>query len=68
MPDYKLDRTAFSINTFEEADALNVYGKDVSYTERLRQAYYLISKAYGFYIDNPPIMDKTYFSSRKFCD
>ncbi len=65
MADYKFDRTAFRIMTFEEADAANVYDKDISYSERLRQAYYLISQAYGFTIDNPPKMDKACFSKRK---
>jgi hypothetical protein len=66
MADYKLDKTAFRMMTFEEADATNSFGKHVSYSERLRQAYYLISQAYGFSIDNEPKMDKAYFSSRKF--
>jgi len=68
MADYKLDKTAFRINTLEEADASNVFNKNVSYAERLRQAYYLISKAYGFSMNNQPKMDKGYFSSRKLCN
>ena len=65
MADYKFDRTAFRVLTFEEADAANVYNKNVSYSERLRQAYYLISQAYGFTMDNQPKIDKACFSSRK---
>ncbi|MGO4291197.1 hypothetical protein [Chitinophaga sp. RAB17] len=65
MADFKLDRTAFKIRTFEEADAANVFGKDVPYTERLRQAYYLISQAYGFSMSDQPKLDRKYFSSRK---
>ena len=65
MADYKLDRTAFRMMTFKEADAKNVYDKNVSYSERLRQAYYLISQAYGFSMDDQPKMDKACFSSRK---
>jgi hypothetical protein len=61
----KFDKTAFKVMTFEEADAANVYNKNVSYSERLRQAYYLISQAYGFTMDNQPKIDKTCFSSRK---
>jgi hypothetical protein len=65
MADYKFDRTAFRVMTFEEADAANVYNKNVSYSERLRQAYYLISQAYGFTMDNQPKIDKACFSSWK---
>jgi hypothetical protein len=65
MADYKFDRTAFKMMTFEEADAANVYSKNTSYSERLRQAYYLISMAYGFSMDNQPKIDKACFSSRK---
>lgn len=65
MSDYRFDRTAFKIQSFKEADMANVYGKDVSYPERLRQAYYLISQAYGFSMSNPPKLDRQAFSSRK---
>jgi hypothetical protein len=62
MPEYKFDRGAFRMISFQESDATNKFGKDVSYAERLRQAYYLISQAYGFSISNPPKLDRTYFS------
>ncbi|MDR3681905.1 MAG: hypothetical protein P4L41_18185 [Flavipsychrobacter sp.] len=65
MSDYKLDRTAFKMMTFEEADAQNIFDKETPLAERLRQVYFLTSQAYGFPIDNPPKMDKTVFSSRK---
>jgi hypothetical protein len=65
MADFKLDRTAFKISTFEEADAANIFGKEVPYIERLRQAYYLISQAYGFSMTNQPKLDRKYFTSRK---
>ena len=61
MKEYKLDRTAFKMMTFEEAEMENIYKPDVPYTERLRQVYYLISIAYEFDMDNPPKMDKTVF-------
>ena len=66
MSDYKFDRTAFKMQTFEEADRGNVFDKTVSPSERLRQAYVLILQAYGFTADNEPKMDKTIFSCRKF--
>ncbi|MBO9573146.1 MAG: hypothetical protein J7497_13225, partial [Chitinophagaceae bacterium] len=65
MSDYKFDRNAFRMMTFKEADASNKFGKEVSYAERLRQAYFLISQAYGFSFQNPPKLDRTCFSSRK---
>jgi hypothetical protein len=65
MPDYKFDRTVFKIRSFKEADAASVFDKHVSYTERLSQAYYLISQAYGFSMSDQPRLDKDYFSSRK---
>ena len=65
MADFKFDRTAFKMMTFKEADATNVFDKSVPYQERLRQAYYLISQVYGFSMKNQPILDRTYFSSRK---
>jgi hypothetical protein len=65
MADYKFDRNSFRILTFREADASNKFSKDTPYAERLRQAYYLISQAYGFSMSNQPRMDKNFFSSRK---
>lgn len=65
MADFKFDRTAFKMMTFKEADNANVFDKNVSYEERLRQAYYLISQAYGFTMDSQPKLDKGYFISRK---
>lgn len=60
MDSYKFDRTAFKIKTFAESDADNV-DLSLSLDESVRQAWYLISKAYGFDVSNPPRMDKTIF-------
>lgn len=68
MKDFKFDRTAFKMMTFKEADAANIFEKSVSYAERLRQAYYLISQAYGFSMNAQPRLDKACFSSRKMND
>jgi hypothetical protein len=65
MKEYKLDRTVFKMMTFKEADRRNVFDKNVSYSQRLEEAYYLILKAYGFSMDSQPRLDRTYFSSRK---
>jgi hypothetical protein len=65
MSDYKFDRTAFKIQTLKEADKSNVFDKNVSYSERLRQAYYLISQAYEFSMADQPRLDRSYFACRK---
>lgn len=66
MSDYKFDRAAFKMQTFKEADKSNVFDKNVSYSERLRQSYYLISLAYGFSMSEQPRLDRNLFSYRKF--
>jgi len=66
MSEYKFDRNAFKMQTFQEAELDNIYDASVSYIERLQQAYYLISQAYCFSLSDPPTFDKTCFSSRKF--
>jgi hypothetical protein len=68
MSDYKFDRTIFKMETLEEADRTNIFEKSVTYSERLRQAYFLISKAYGFSMSDQPKLDRSHCSSRKFND
>ncbi|MBL7741694.1 MAG: hypothetical protein JNK14_20920, partial [Chitinophagaceae bacterium] len=54
-----MDKTAFKIQTFEEADdAMRDYS-NFSLKERLRIYWHLTSIAYKFDLDNPPRMDKT---------
>jgi hypothetical protein len=65
MSDYKFDRTSFRMQTFGEADKANVFDKNVPYPERLRQAYFIISQAYGFSMADQPKLDRNHFSSRK---
>jgi hypothetical protein len=65
MKEYRLDKTVFKAQTFEEADMANVYGPEVSFAERFRRAYYLISHAYRFSREDPPKLDRTIYSSRK---
>lgn len=64
MESYRFNRTVFKIKTFAESDADNV-DLTLSLAERVSQAWYLTSKAYGFDVNNPPRMDKTVFSYRK---
>lgn len=62
---YRMDKTAFKIQTVEEADdAMRDYSNH-SIQERLRIYWYLTSIAYKFDLDNPPRMDKTVFSMKK---
>jgi len=65
MSEYRFDRSLFKIQTFKEADRANIFDKSVPYTERLRQAYYLISQAYGFSMSDQPRLDRSCFSCRK---
>ncbi len=62
---YKLDRTAFKAQTFQEADNNVEYWKSKPYEERLKAAWYLISCAYNLPLDHPPRLDKTVFAFRK---
>jgi len=65
MTKYRLDKTFGRVQTFWEADNNRDYWLKKDTKERLRAAWYLISCAYGFKLDNPPRMDKTVFSTRK---
>ncbi len=60
---YRMDKTAFKVQTFEEAD--NHYGdwEKKSYSERLDAAFYLISRAFG--VQPSTKLDRTIFSKRK---
>jgi hypothetical protein len=51
--------------TFREAENRNIFDKNVPYSQRLQEAYYLISQAYGFSMDDQPKLDRTHFSTRK---
>lgn len=63
--DFRLDKTAFRAQSYKEADNNLDHWKNKSYSERLEAAWYLISCAYNFPIDNPPKLDKSLFSTRK---
>ena len=62
---YKLNRSAFKINSFEEADNNCSYWMKKTPQERFAAAWYLISCAWNFDINNPPQLDRTLFSMRK---
>ena len=62
---YRMDKTAFKVQTFEEADDVMRDYSSYSMQERLRIYWYLTSIAYKFDLDNPPRMDKTVFRTKK---
>lgn len=61
---YKLDRTAFKAQSFEEADNQVNYWLQQPPAERLRAATYLIYSAWNLDPDNPPRLDREAFSMR----
>lgn len=65
MADYRFDRSSFRMMSFQQADKANVFDKSISYSERLRQAYFLIAQAYGFSMTEQPRLDRNIFSCRK---
>ena len=65
MSEYRLDRTAFKIQTVDEAVKNQAaYYRSLTWQERMRIANYLNSIAYNYPENDPPRMDKTYFTVR----
>ena len=65
MSTYRLDRTAFKMQTAEEAvKSQAAYYKSLTWQERMRIANYLNSVAYNYPENEPPRMDKTAFKMR----
>jgi hypothetical protein len=62
---FRLDRTKFKAHSFDSASHQRKFWMQKPVTYRLQAAYYLISIAYGFDLNNPPRLDRTAFSSRK---
>lgn len=62
---YRLDRTAFQIQTYQQADNTRYYWLQKTPAERFRAAWYLICSAYGIDPANPPRLDRQLFSMRK---
>lgn len=61
---YRLDRTAFKINTFEEAADQVSYWKTKTTQERLAAAWYLTCQAYNLDPEAEHRLDRTVFSMR----
>ncbi len=62
---FRLDKTVFSKTSFQEADNRREYWLSKTPTERIHAAIYLQSIVFGFDPENPPRMDKTFFTKRK---
>lgn len=60
---YRLDRTAFSTQTLDEANNHYGFWKNKPLKERLNAAFYLISQTYNVGIETR--LDKTVFTKRK---
>lgn len=62
---YRLDKSAFRLQSFEEASNNKDYWLSKSPSERWQAAWYLICSAYNLDPDNPPRLDRSVFSMRK---
>ena len=60
---YRLDKTAFSSQTLQEANNHYGFWRNKSQSERLNAAFYLISQAYN--VTSETRLNKTVFSKRK---
>ena len=65
---FKLDRTSGTGHTHEKSEKHSDYWKTKTVDERLEALMYLNSIAFGFDVNNPPRIDKTYFRVRKHKD
>lgn len=52
--------------SFKEADADNLFSKDISIAERLRMSFHLTCKIHGLNEKSSLKIDKTIFSTSKF--
>lgn len=62
---FRLDRSAFKIQTHEQASNTSEYWLSKSPQERFDAAWYLICAAYNIDVKNPPRLDRNAFSMRK---
>lgn len=62
---YRLDKTIFKAQTFEEAERSNIFEESVPLSERLNQGWYLSAMVHGVDPYNPLKMEKRLVSIRK---
>lgn len=63
--EYRLDRNYFWSGKVKDKPSDAAYYGTLSMVERLKIAFYLNSVAYNFDINNPPRMDKSFYTTRK---
>jgi hypothetical protein len=61
----RLDRGFFKKGKAQDADNNVAFWRTKSMEERLKAAYRLSLRAFGYDPDNPPKMDKSHFEIRK---
>jgi hypothetical protein len=60
-----MDKTTGKGMTYKEAEKNKIFTAEISYSQRLAEAWYLTCMAYGIDPENPPRMEKNFTSSRK---
>jgi hypothetical protein len=66
VKNFKVDKTYMKAQSFKEADADNLFSKDVSIADRLRMAFHLTCKIYGLDEKSSLKIDKSIFTASKF--
>ena len=61
----RIDRTIFKRQSLDEAANTVAYWRKQSDAYKLRSAYHLSLRAYGYDPDNEPRLDRTVFTMRK---
>jgi len=64
MATYKLDRTAFRAQTVGEAADHRSHYQNKTWKARLEIAAYLNSVAHNYDLNNPPRMNRSFFSAK----
>ncbi|RFZ95699.1 hypothetical protein D0C36_09335 [Mucilaginibacter conchicola] len=64
MSEFRLDRSAFKLQSAKEAADHDSYYQKMPLQERAKVINYLKSVAYNYPEDNPPRLDRTAFSIR----
>ncbi len=66
MKEFKIDKTVFKAQTFEEAARDVLFSKETSLADRLRLSFNLTCTIYGIKEGDPLKIDRSVFSARKF--
>lgn len=66
MKSTRLDKTIFTVQSFEAADMNNLFDRNVTIADRLRVAFHLTCRIHGIKDGESLKIDRTFFSARKF--